>query len=460
MRELHLRVVRLTAALRAPTVTAFSQSLGVVYCPKHKDMPSNNEMAAKQLRMLNATLSILRVSATSLTLVQKSAAVSKKLAGILVNLSNDDEGAELFAVLLTQTFQWAPDRSSEADWDDASDYVGADILFSSNDKLKDLIVSLETLQAGYKVLADRPLSASEALKATEAEKRRVQAVELRKQADDLCAEAEKIASGVPVEDEAANKDYEDTDARDLLASIREKKRKVNDVTAAQTQAAQKELELMLGNTQQLAAAAPSGNSTLSGTSLWSAPDRASASKQTFAQIEEGKIVAKPSVRMSERDWAEQTRQWADRNFGEDRAGRQARRQYEAYVDAMYRQIPVYGWQAVHDFDMDMRRDVAVGKYEGWDEYKMQTIFWTRNPILTPPAENGPGKGGAGKAKGKTKSDKSVSCRDWNRGNCSRSAGSCRFAHKCSTCGGDHKVANCTRGAGRPPPPQGGPAPTT
>ena len=122
MRELHLRVVRLTAALRAPTVTAFSQSLGVVYCPKHKDMPSNNEMAAKQLRMLNATLSILRVSATSLTLVQKSAAVSKKLAGILVNLSDDDEGGELFAVLLTQTFQWAPDRSSEDDWNDASDY--------------------------------------------------------------------------------------------------------------------------------------------------------------------------------------------------------------------------------------------------------------------------------------------------------------------------------------------------
>ena len=454
MRKLHLRVVRLTVT----TVTAFSQALGVVYCPKN--MPSNNEMAAKQLRMLNATLSILRVSSTSLTLVQKSAAVSKQLAGILVNIADGDEGAELFAVLLTQTFQWAPDTLSEDDWDDAYNYLGADIVFGSNDKLKDLIVSLETLQTGYKVLADRPLSAAEAIKATEAEKRRVQAAELRKHADDLCAEAEKIASGVPCEDEAEHKDYEDTDARALLASIREKKRKA-DPTAAQTQAAQKELELMLGNTQQLAAAAPSGNSTLSGTSLWSAPERASASKQTFAQIEEGKIVAKPSVRMSERDWAEQTRQWADRNFGEDRAGRVARRQYESYVDAMYRQIPVYGWQAVHDFDMDMRRDVAIGKYEGWDEYKMQVIFWTRYPMLTPQAhgasESGPGKGGAGKAKGK---NKSVACRDWNRGNCSRAAGSCRFAHKCSTCGGDHKVANCTRGSGRPPPPTGAPAPNT
>ena len=63
-------------------------------------------------------------------------------------------------------------------------------------------------------------------------------------------------------------------------------------------------------------------------------------------------------------------------FGEDRARRQAGAHPVRGVRRRLA-IPAYGWQAVHVFDLDTRRDVK-GNYEGWYESKMQITLWSLN----------------------------------------------------------------------------------
>ena len=380
--------------------------------------------SASLARVCKSVLGILGIN--SFSLAQRGEAVSKKLAELFEDAELEDEGFDVLEAILVIA-EWAPSKTDHPeDWTDGV-YSGGNITFT-NERMKDIINAVTAMLDGYtRTAAQAPDPRQAAKEMDEAAKKRKAVDDLKKRAAALLENAEKIenneiAHDAPAEPPLEQDEGAQPDARETLNA---KRNKPSDAAA---------LESLLNDASALQTPNPLQPPSASGKAAWTAPARASASKAKTLQLDEsGRPVAKSATRLSEREWAEQTRIWARNNFSEDRAGREAREKYESYVDSMLREIPVYGWSAVHDFDMDMRQDVADGVIRQWDQYQMKTIFWSRYQKL---ATND-------KKKEPRAYDKNEACRDWNRGRCSKSESACRFKHKCSKCGGSHKASACT-----------------
>jgi hypothetical protein len=64
---------------------------------------------------------------------------------------------------------------------------------------------------------------------------------------------------------------------------------------------------------------------------------------------------------------------------------------------------------------------------------------------TPRSSSSPSTGGNASQR-QTSGGKPPVCLDWNREGCTRTT--CRFAHRCSTCNGNHPLTRCPRGGGQ------------
>lgn len=115
--------------------------------------------------------------------------------------------------------------------------------------------------------------------------------------------------------------------------------------------------------------------------------------------------------------------------------------YKLLILRTYRQ---FGGQVWLNYDLAFRQHAAATKLTDWSAMNVQLFNFHAAGTTN---HSYPGRVIAqGEATGSHSSD--IICRSWNRGQCSSPYKSCKFAHKCSSCNGDHRAADCQSSASR------------
>ena len=111
--------------------------------------------------------------------------------------------------------------------------------------------------------------------------------------------------------------------------------------------------------------------------------------------------------------------------------------YKLFILRTYRQFSGRVWLA---YDQAFRQHAAATKLVDWSTMNVQLFNFHAAGASV---RSGPG-GSLSELPEPSGADSSqVVCRSWNRGRCSAQFASCRFAHRCSICGGSHRASDCS-----------------
>ena len=109
--------------------------------------------------------------------------------------------------------------------------------------------------------------------------------------------------------------------------------------------------------------------------------------------------------------------------------------YKMLILRTYRQFGGKAWLA---YDKAFREHAAASKLTDWSTLDAQ--LYSFHTAGSAPRHNVPSSSDEVQPKGSKSTD--IVCRSWNRGQCSSRYTSCRFAHACSACKGEHKIVDC------------------
>ena len=102
----------------------------------------------------------------------------------------------------------------------------------------------------------------------------------------------------------------------------------------------------------------------------------------------------------------------------------------------------FGGRAWLSYDRAFREHAAATRRNDWSNIESQ-LFNFHTAGAARRVVSGPGDS---EAKGSPSSD--VVCHSWNRGSCTAPSSVCRFAHRCSSCRGPHRLRDCDRQSSR------------
>ena len=161
--------------------------------------------------------------------------------------------------------------------------------------------------------------------------------------------------------------------------------------------------------------------------------------------EQGRMLTKKKAKLTEEEWRQVALRVADTHFvgAEGGVNNKERQFYISHYHNMSRMIPKYNFAQVLEFDTQIRAEMADGLRTSWDPVPIMQEWYNRNGMWS---EASASTNDVTKKK-QEKAKKERTCNDYNsaRG-CSRpttGAGKCRYAHKCSKCGGSHSRTSCT-----------------
>lgn len=109
--------------------------------------------------------------------------------------------------------------------------------------------------------------------------------------------------------------------------------------------------------------------------------------------------------------------------------------YLMLIMRTYRQFNGTAWLS---YDKAFRENAAATKLADWSGINTQLYSYCTAGSFPKTLS------GQGDLRPQGTPSSSTICRSWNRGKCSSRFASCRYAHKCSSCSGDHRLVDCPK----------------